>query len=117
MSGLDNSDPLFNELNSIKDSLSKNNQNMVPIIVELFVEFQKTITHQLELKFNEAVERIKDECLQTCQAKDAKITALEGTCKRLQNKLDKYAERLDEEDAYIRRESLIVSGDFHPRSH
>ena len=108
------SDPVFTTLNDLKTNLSPNNQKLVPALIELFVSFQNKFFEEFQVKFESMTLQFKDECLATCKAKDEKIAILEKTCKHLEVKLNKLTEKLDDEDAYIRRESLIFSGSSLP---
>ena len=52
-----------------------------------------------------------------CNSKNEKINSLEHKCKSLEDKITQLEERFDDEDAYIRRETLVFSGDEILRHH
>ena len=104
-------DLIFEEINHLKPKLSKTNQELVPTLVNLFVEFKTKFFEDMQSKFDSMVSQMKQECTNICKSKDLKIVALENTCKTLSERVGRLEERIDDEDAYIRRDSLIFSGD------
>ena len=103
-------DCIFDQLLSIEPSLTKANQKIVPTLIKLFSDFKETLFHDLQDKFDRMVVALKEECTTVCNLKNEKIDRLEDHCKSLQEKVAKLEEKLEDEDAYIRRENLIVSG-------
>ena len=107
-------DAMFDELNSIQPSLSKNNQNLIPTLIKLFGEFRECLIGEIQQKFDASVAEIKSECLSVCKAKDAKIGQLQETCLSLQTNVSLLQDKLDATEAYERRDTIILSGGIPP---
>ena len=102
---------MFDDLQNIQSSLSPNNQKLIPPLIKAFTDMKNEIISSLSEKFDDAISKMQEECLAVCNAKDEKISLLEDKCKTLQDKVTALEDRFDDEDAYIRRDSLIFSGD------
>lgn len=108
---------MFENLESIQATLSPKNQKLIPILKKVFTDFKEHLLEDIQTKFDSMVTVLKEECLAVCNAKDEKIHSLEGKCKVLEDKITQLEERFDDEDAYIRRETLILSGEEVTRYH
>ena len=103
-------DPVFNNLISVKSSLSKNNQELIPALIKLFGDFRIKIVSDLNEKFNNMTDIIKEECLTACKAKDEKILELQAMCTTLQGRYLALEDKLDATEAYERKDTIIISG-------
>ena len=104
---LDSLTNIFKDLESIQPSLSHNNRKLVPILTELFTSFRTQLLVDLQERYEGLISEMKEDC----NAKAAKILDLENKNKTLHERIEDLEEKLDNEDAYVRRESLIFSGD------
>ena len=104
-------DGIFDKLKDAQSSLSRNNQNLIPILMDIFIDFKNRLLKEVTGQFQELVSVLKVECLETSRKKDAKISKLESTCESLHERVLQLENKVDDEDAYIRRETLIFSGD------
>ena len=96
-------DPLFSKLDDLKSELPVKTKPLVPTLKTLFGDFREQLLQDFTRKVDAAVQAIKEECLAVCQAKDDKVTQLETTIARLEDKLDAA-------EAYERKDSIIISG-------
>ena len=104
---------MFEDLQALQPSLSPNNRKLVPILTELFSSFRNQLLVDLQNRYEGLISKLKEDCT----AKDTKIINLENKNKVLVERVDNLEEKLDNEDAYVRRESLIFSGDSVYASH
>ena len=104
---------MFEDLQALQPSLSPNNQKLVPILTQLFSSFRNQLLVDLQNRYEGLISKLKEDCT----AKDTKILNLENKNKVLVERVDNLEEKLDNEDAYVRRESLIFSGDSVYASH
>ena len=111
---LDTDSPLFKDLTALQPSLSKANQNLIPILVQLFSEFRDKIVDEMKLKFELSVSQIKKECQTLCQAKDATINELQNSCQQYQAEVTSLEEKFDASEAYSRKDAIILSGAIPP---
>ena len=105
-------DDLFEQLNSIKSSLSKNNQPLIPTLISLFEKFESQIISSIQSKVDSSTAQIIEEN----RMKDAKIATLEKTCADLSAKVCSLEEKFDATEAYERRDTVILSGAIPPVS-
>ena len=68
----------------------------------------------MEAKFVEMMGELKTEFQRTCSEKDEKIAALEGEVRCLKKSLAKLEERVEDNDSYERRDTLVFSGPAVP---
>ena len=91
---LEPDDEIFSDLNSLKDSLAKTNQPLIPAIITIFSAFKKQIIEDMQVEFKNSLDIIKNECFSACQKKDVKIKDLEklnnGLQKQIVNQMSKY---------------------------
>ena len=102
----DNAD-IFRDLQSLESTLSPNNRKLVPVLKQLFSGFRSQLLTDLDSRYETLIASLKEDC----SSKDAKITEVVNKNKLLMERIDTLEEKLDNEDAYVRRESLIFSGD------
>ena len=81
---------------------SKDGKFLGPAIASVFSEFK--------LNMDKYFDRFKKKLLEMVELQDNRITALAKQNKNLIDRLDKLEEKLDAEDAYERKDSLIFSG-------
>ena len=100
----------LDEFKGLKPTTQDGKNVLLPFI-SIFQEFLIT----LQSKFD----NFKEEMLESSKCKDEKIRTLEVEVQTLKNKVLKNSQsvntlmdRLDNEDAYIRRETLILSGEL-----
>ena len=75
-----------------------------------FLVLFKAFLTSLNLSF----ETFKDEMMNILESKDLKINKLDNEVNTLRNRIATLEERLDAQDQYVRRETLIFSGDQIP---
>lgn len=103
-------DPIFKDLLSIQPSLSKNNQVLIPALINLFGEFRAKVVADLTLQFNSMATSMENDCLKLCQAKDAEISSLKTLATKLEDRCHELEDKLDASEAYSRKDSIIISG-------
>ena len=77
----------------------------------------KMIIAAMNLKFDEMkreFETMKEELLETISEKDQEILDLTNEVRSLKKKVSRLEDHLDEEDAYVRRETILFSGSSIP---
>ena len=82
-------------------------------------EMKETLTafyEDLKSEFVRMMEVMKNEFMELYKVKDAQIDQLNGDVHVLQNRILKLEERLEDQEAYERRDTLIFSGDKIPTS-
>ena len=80
-------------------------------------EFKSTLlafASDFKDEFTNMFTEMKSDFLQVCRAKDAKIEQLEGEVSSLKTKLYKLEEKIDDQEAYERRDTIIISGEKVP---
>ena len=107
---LNNRDPIFAKINSIKSSLSPNNQQIVPALIQLFGDLHAKMIQDFDSKLEEVVSRIETKFSSIIDEKNAKIEDLEATNSDLREKVSTLDEKLDALNAYTRKDTIIVSG-------
>ena len=80
-------------------------------IKSAFVNFFHDFPQKLYSMHND----MKAELVDLCKCKDEKIYRLENQVKELNEKLTKLDDKIDEQEAYERRDSLIISGKKLPK--
>ena len=85
---------------------TKDNKTFIPAVISFF--------QNMESKFVEMIEAMKSEFQRTCSEKDAKIVGLEGEVRSLKKNLLKLEERVEDNDSYERRDTLVFSGPAVP---
>ena len=109
---LNSRDPIFAKINSIKSSLSPNNQAIVPALIQLFGDLHTKMLQAFDSKLEEAVSRIETKFSSIIEEKNAKIEQLEATNSNLREQVVSLDEKLDALNAYSRKDTIIVSGDL-----
>ena len=107
---------LFKDLNALQPTLSKANQNLVPILIQLFTDFKVNLVNEMKTEYDKSVALIKSECQALCEAKDATIDELKNTCQQFQTKVTMLEGKLDAAEAYSRKDAIIISGAVPPTS-
>ena len=85
---------------------TKDGKQIITPFLGIFQEFLQSLTDKFEA--------FKSEMLAITRAKDDKIRALQTECKDKESELVNLRNQLDSQDQYVRRESLIFSGDCVP---
>ena len=95
-------------LKALKDLklTSNDGKHIVPTLIKLFTEFQASFLAKMD--------EMKSEFIDLCSEKDRKITDHELKIKCLEQKVSSLEDKIDEGDAYERRDTLIISGDKVP---
>ena len=107
---LNSRDPIFSKLSSIKSSLSPNNQQIVPALIEIFGNLHSKMLSAFESKLEEAVTRIETKFSTIIKEKDTKIEELQATNSVLREQVSTLDAKLDALNAYSRKDTIIVSG-------
>ena len=107
---LPSKDPIFAQLSSIKTSLSPNNQQLVPTLIKLFGDLHGKMLTAFETKLDDAVSRINEKFAGIIGEKDAKINELLATNSDLRDQIANLDETLDAQNAYSRKDTVIISG-------
>ena len=98
---------LFNEnLLASFQPTSKDMKTLVPILVSLFQGFQENINFTLG--------EIKSDIVSQIQQKNEKITTLENEISALKQTVEKLQDKIDDNDAFERKSSVIMSGRMIP---
>ena len=107
------------QLSSIRDKLSPDGKLIVSAITTEF----DCLRNELKESFNQELEKFREEFSTMLSNKNEEITILRNNyaassneIKFLKDKVTRMENCLDEEDAYIRRECLIFSGNVVPAS-
>lgn len=80
-------------------------------------ELKSTLTafyEDLKYEFGKMFDEMKSEFVEICKAKDVEIKKLNDEVYSLRNRLIKLEDRIDDQEAYERRDTLIISGDKLP---
>ena len=85
---------------------AKDTKSIVLPFLGVFQEFLESLTEKFET--------FKSEMLAINRTKDDEIRALQAKCKDKDSELTNLRNQLDSQDQYVRRESLIFSGDSVP---
>ena len=85
---------------------SKDAKALVPILVQLFKDSEK--------RHKEMLKELKADLVRAVQEKDAKIQALDDEVSSLKKQVSKLEERIEENDQYERRDTLVFSGSSLP---
>ena len=96
-------DPIFCELNSLKPTIAKTLQPIVPALVQLFSSLQSKLISEFKTLLDNTVDSMKRECLSVCRDKDQTIETLKKQVFQLE-------EKLEDTEAYERRDTVILSG-------
>ena len=101
-----------NELKAFSDvqMTSKDGKTIVPALVRLVQNFQGKITEM----FSDMFADFREEFLKILAEKDEKIATLESDAASLKKQVAKLEEKIDENDAYERRDTLVLSGSCIP---
>ena len=79
---------------------------IVPAVTELF--------NSLEFKFDQMLKEFRNEFVNLFKQQDEKILKIQSENRELKQKLEKLESRIDENDAYERKDTVIVSGTAVP---
>ena len=85
---------------------SKDGEFLAPAIVKVFQELQEKLVSDLD--------DFKSQLMKITEKQDERIQKLTNENKILHSKLEKVEEKIDAEDAYERKDSLILSGEKIP---
>ena len=94
-----------NVLNSLKPS-TKDGREIKSALLAFVEDFKA--------QFNDMFVEMKNEFLEITRSKDNRIQELEDEVTLLKNQLSKFEEKIEDQDAYERRDTLIISGDNVP---
>ena len=102
------SDEISDKLATLQNVRTSSNdgKNIVTPLLAIFQDFLQSLTN----KFDE----FKDEMLAINRAKDEKIVELQNESKLKDQTISNLRNDLDSQDQYVRRETLIFSGDTVP---
>ena len=81
---------------------SKDGKSLIPALVNFMEGFQTKIT--------DVITEIKEEFMAICNSKDEEISALRSELKSVKKDCEKLSEKIEENEAYERRDTLIFSG-------
>ena len=81
---------------------TKDGRSLIPAITTIFKSFQ--------LKFEEMMTNLKEELMKTCNESDLKVNALKKEVNSLKIQVSKLEEKIEETEAYSRRDTLVLSG-------
>ena len=107
-------DPIFESLTVLQPTLSKPNQNLIPVLIKLFTDFRTKVVSDLEEKFNASTNAMKEEWMTVCKAKDEKIVHLQNSCTILEKKCFDLEDKIDATEAYERKDTIVISGAVPP---
>ena len=107
---LNSRDPIFAKINSIKSSLSPNNQQIVPALIQIFGDLHTKMIQAFDSKLEDVVARIETKFSSIIDEKNAKIDELEAINSDLREQVVSLDEKLDALNAYSRKDTIIVSG-------
>ena len=85
---------------------SKDGKSIIPALVSMLQSFQQ--------KFVDMFTELKDEFVDLCKTKDVKIGELHGEIKSLKLQVSKLEDRIDQNESYERRDTLVFSGKVIP---
>lgn len=97
----------LNSLQSIRAS-SNDGKNIVTPLLEIFQEFLTSLTNQFD--------KFKDDMLAITKSKDDEIRELINETKAKDQTIITLRNQIDSQDQYVRRETLVFSGDSIPTS-
>ena len=95
----------FKVLSDLKPT-TNDGKSFKPAILAAFQEFQK--------KFMDMFADLRKEFEELCQEQDQKICALTSEVSQLKKHVSKLEEKIDDQEAYERRDTLILSGNAVP---
>ena len=96
---------------------SKDGRALLPAITSFFENFQQKLTamfDEIRDEFQTTFSDFKKELLDLQQEKDAKINKMEIEVSALKKQIVKLEERIEDGEAYERRDALIISGSKVP---
>ena len=85
---------------------TKDAKALVPVLIQLFKDS--------EIRHEEMLNKLKSDFLAAVHEKDAKILSLDQEVSFLRNQVSKLEERIEENDQYERRDTLVLSGSSLP---
>ena len=85
---------------------SKDAKALIPALIELFTQF--------EMKIEQNFKDMKTEFLNTLREKDSKINELRNENHSLKKRVSNLEDRIESNDQYERRDTLILSGEVIP---
>ena len=100
----DNSDLLL-ALNKLVPT-TNDGKKLVPALITVFESFQ--------YKFVEMVDTLKTDIINVTKEQDLKITSLQKEVFKLNKKVSDLEDKIDDQEAYERREQLLISGPAVP---
>ena len=83
-------------------------------LVVILKDFSKSIQDSMEFTFNQRFDNMERKFEELLQQRNEKVTALETEVASLKNKVEKLEERIESNDAYERRDTVIISGSQVP---
>ena len=97
---MNNFEEFGNLLNDIQLT-SKDGKSLKTALVSFFQDFPKQIVNM----FNE----MKTEFVQECRERNEKLVELQSEVKYLNNKVTQLEDKIDDQEAYERRDTLIIN--------
>ena len=86
------------------------------VTVKELQENLKVTTKELQESFKAELETMKQDFTMQLKTQDVKINSLQDTVNRLTSKLSKLEKKCEDEDAYKRRDVIVISGSKVPPS-
>ena len=102
------------EIQQFRDTnlTSKDGKVIVPAVVRLFNDFQIRLTEFI----TDAFSNLRKDFENICEENNTKIQKLEEEVSKLRFQISKLDDKLDDNDAYERRDTLVISGSSVPTS-
>ena len=85
---------------------TKDGRTLLPAVSNFFRGF--------EARFQELFEGMRSDFLNLCKEQDKKIATLSDTVNKLKLQIGKLEEKIDDQEAYERRDTVVISGDSIP---
>ena len=96
---------MYNALSNLTTT-SKDGKNMVPAILSVFKSFED--------KFLNNFDQLRSDFLQISKDQDNKINDLSQEINKMKRRIDTLEESIDNDNAYERRDTLVLSGNAIP---
>ena len=94
------------DLSCLTESKSPTIKNIIPAICEVFKSFQ--------FNLNNIVENMQKDFVSVVEQQDAKINELRAEITVMKKQISSLEEKIDDNEAYERRDSLVLSGNAIP---
>ena len=101
---------MFEEILSDFNPKTKDCQALLPVLNNLFTKFQDNFQDILDSKLKD----MRREFLEILKSKDEKVSALEIQVATLKSDLNKLDDKIQDQDSYERRDTVILSGKLIP---